>query len=183
MDTRTRCAEPEVRGAARGGDRGVGNGGSSWACMGRVAPPRRGWAERTRRSQCGGGDGGGSICSSAAWRRRPVSVAVFLLECTHADHSACARRERRVRAVARTMLVEEVAARKQLPAEPPQARGPGRRQGCCSWRSAGAAHARPGRPCTGVGGAIATARVQSLDAHADHAADKAAEHHAFSTTP
>ena len=47
-------------------------------------------------------------------------VAVGLLECTHTAQSAerRVRSERRVRAVARTMLEEEVAARKQLPAGP-----------------------------------------------------------------
>jgi hypothetical protein len=49
---------------------------------------------------------------------------VFLLERTHTDQSACARRERRVRAAARTMLEEEIAAREQLPAGPPQHVGP-----------------------------------------------------------
>ena len=85
------------------------------------------------------------------------------------------------------MLEEEVAARKQLPAGPPQHMGPagGKDAALSEKRRRRSRTACPS--CVGVRGAIAAARVEHLDAHADRAArarargarrhDKAAEHH------
>ena len=134
------------------------------------------WRGRRRRRLAGGGlDGGGgetlAACAAAACRSGgPRPVASILCEhmrsgrcqyvCMRCDppiSSRCAH------------LEEEVAVRKQLPAEPPQARGPGRRRECRSWRSTGAAHARPDRPGAGNRGAIAAVRVEGLDAHDDRA--------------
>ena len=70
------------------------------------------------------GDGCGAVGGVGGSMAAARGRVVFLLERTHADQSACARRERRVRAAARTMLEEEVAAREQLPAGPPQHVGP-----------------------------------------------------------
>ena len=70
------------------------------------------------------GDGCGAVGGVGGSMAAARGRVVFLLERTHADQSACARRERRVRAAARTMLEEEIAAREQLPAGPPQHVGP-----------------------------------------------------------
>ena len=70
------------------------------------------------------GDGCGAVGGVGGSMAAARGRVVFLLERTHADQSACARRERRVRAAALTMLEEEIAAREQLPAGPPQHVGP-----------------------------------------------------------
>ena len=70
-------------------------------------------------------------------------------------------------------LEEEVAAREQLPAEPPRHGGPPasmHEHSCSTGRSAGAAHTRSDWPCANVRSAIVAARVGGLDARADRGA-------------
>ena len=131
---------------------GGGAGGGRWPRWRRVAA----WAGGGETLEHGGR-------AAAAQGRSPQLCASA---CDQGAVSTCACAVMRwVRAVARTSRRKSPHANSCRP-DPTAARGPGRRRGCHSWRSAGAARAWPGPPSAGVGGAIAEARVGGRGAHA-----------------
>ena len=135
---------------------------------GRAVPPRRGWASegeaRAGRGVTRPTGDAARTCRSRRrrrWRgrRRPScsSARTRRSQCVHV------RREQRVRAVARTVVV---AKRKQLPADHAARAPDGNDDAAQEEAPAPLAHG----PCISVRGAIAATRVESGDARAGRAA-------------